>query len=203
MRADGRQLEESPLGVDAEGLELQEMIQNQNNVSLPDPREEEEPRMEVSQIDESKLSQHIKEHLQQNEQPDLLNKLPQNYFMNQEDDDSDNMEEVIGTIQNMRNEMLNYANENHLDMGDIPDIANIIEPHKFIAKHYGSHIREGQVVDTLPDQSPKPPEFLFEKDIEDLAPDMSKQGPKQIHSEIDPVIEEDEDLENDGQNSKS
>ena len=57
--------------------------------------------------------------------------------------------------------------------------------------------------DLVPDPSPKPPEFLFEKDIEDLAPDVAKQGLKQITSEIDPVIEEDEDLENDQQISKT
>ena len=63
----------------------------------------------------------------------LIHRLPQNYFI--DDDDEEDMDQVMSNIQNMRNQMLSYVQEANMDdklMNEINDIADIIEPQKFI-----------------------------------------------------------------------
>lgn len=52
-----------------------------------------------------------------------------------QDDDEEDMEVVMNNIQNMREQMLSYVKQDQMDK-KIEKIQNIIEPQKFIEKHF-------------------------------------------------------------------
>lgn len=117
----------------------------------------------------------------------LLHRLPNNYFV--QDDDEEDIGTVMNNIQNMRHQMLDYVQETQMDdqlQREVADIADIIEPEKFIKKHYpkevekakksndkakllleGDKAEAGQAMD-----SGEPPKFLFEEILKEpvLAP---------------------------------
>ncbi|CDW76668.1 UNKNOWN [Stylonychia lemnae] len=78
----------------------------------------------------------------------IYNRLPKNFFV-QEEEDAKDMNQVLSSIQQMREDFMGYISENNIQK-KLDEISNIIEPEKFIQKHFGEE---------------DPSEMLFDKVI--------------------------------------
>lgn len=89
--------------------------------------------------------------LHENSLDQKLHKLPQNYFMQQDDNEyeEEDMEKVIQDIQQMREQILDQVKEG--DQKVFENIQSIIEPKTFIEKHkiqnvYSEIIKEEDIL---------------------------------------------------------
>jgi hypothetical protein len=65
----------------------------------------------------------------------IYNRLPKNFFA-KEDEEVKDSNQVISTITQMRKDFIGYINENNIHE-KLEEIQSIIEPEKFIQKHFG------------------------------------------------------------------